>query len=289
MPERRERRYFIVKHGLDAFEALPGFIWRVGMPRTETPPRFSQVRLGDRWVEFAYIKDEEGGERRSLITGFYECTREGWYGDIPRDRATSDAIADWPKRGWMIEGKPFGEQPRFRPVNVPPINEMLGRTVFGRGAIIPLRSAKEFERIRKETRKRQLDPNRIPLLRREPRNEQEVLSVVVSGHEELGIEKVIKVQSQFPDMTVSIHGKEVHLELEFDSLGFWLHWDDLRRFPKCRGKRQAKLRDKNDDTPVAVLCWVDGDKLRQLRKEVRHLRVFELQTLLREGKKIEWR
>jgi hypothetical protein len=78
------------------------------------------------------------------------------------------------------------------------------------------------------------------------------------------------------------------LELEVDSLGFWHHWDDLRRIPGRRNARLAKLEDEEDDRPVAVLCWVDGDKDRELKESVRDLRVFELQTLLRENRKIRW-
>jgi len=285
MSELRNRRYFIVKHGLDAFEALPGFIWRTGMPSTKVPPKFNQVNIGDRWIEFAYIKDEVNCKHCSLITGFYECTREAWYGLIPRDRANQDEFDGWywDENACMIEGKPYGEQPLHKPVSVPPINEILDRRVFGQGAIIPGFSRKDFVRIRDETLKRQLNSKKIPLMRREPLNEQELLSVVVDGYKKLGIEKIIEVQCRFPDMLVSINGKEVYLELEIDSLGFRHHWDDLRRIPKCRSMRDAKLKDKDDNRPVAILCWVDGDKDRELRKSVRHLKVYEVQSLLRKG------
>lgn len=288
MPEKRDRKYFIVKHDLRSFQALPGTIWRTGMPRNKVPAKFNQVKTGDRWIEFAYVKDEVDGKYCSLITGFYECAREARYGDVPRDRQTSDWIDDWDDRAWMIEGKLHGEQPRYKPVSVPSINKMLDRTLFGRGAIIPGISAKEFERIREEALNRQLAPKTIPLLGREPLNEQEVLSVVVAGRSALGIKKIIKVQTSFPDMLVSINGKEVYLELEVDSLGFWHHWEELRRIAKRRDERDAKLEDEDDDRPVAVLCWVDGDKDRKLRKSVRHLRVYELQSLLREQQKIHW-
>ena len=74
--------------------------------------------------------------------------------------------------------------------------------------------------------------------------------------------------------------------------GFWdhIHKKQLRCISrgKFKGKREAKVTDKNDDRPVAVLCWVDNDKDHDLKKSVRGLQVFELQSLLREGKKIEW-
>jgi hypothetical protein len=44
MPKENERQYFIVKHGLDAFESLPGFIWSTGMKPPEKPKGFRQVK-----------------------------------------------------------------------------------------------------------------------------------------------------------------------------------------------------------------------------------------------------
>jgi hypothetical protein len=292
MPQSDDRKYFIVKHDLDSFKALPGFIWRTGWrSRTKAPPKFNQIKIEDCWVEFAYIKDEIDHERCSIITGFYECTHEAWPGKIPLDRANLKDFADWEweQEAWMIEGKPYGRQPEY-PVSVPPINEMLGKIVFGRGAIIPGFSAREFERIREETLKRQLDPKKIPLLEREPLNEQELLSVIVDGYRDLGIEKIIEVQTHFPDMLVKINGNEVYFELEVQSLGFWDHIKkkQLRRISegKFKGKLEAKLKNKNDNRPVAILCWDDNDKEYELEKSVRNLRVYELQSLLREGTKI---
>src|SRR4051812_24705745 len=95
MAESRGRKYFIVKHGLDAFMALPGFIWRTGMGQDEVPPKFNQVKRGDRWVEFAYIKDEIEWKPRSLVMGFYECVQEACYGDIPQDRRTIQWGQGW--------------------------------------------------------------------------------------------------------------------------------------------------------------------------------------------------
>jgi len=292
--ESRQRKHFIVKHGLDAFQALPGFIWRTGRSRNDMPRNFAQVKLGDRWVEFAYIRDEQDEETCSLITGFYECTRKAWYATFPQDRSAVPDSVDWywDDKGWMIEGKQCGPQPSYGPVSVPSINQMLGRTVFGRGAIIPGLSAKEFELIRKETLSRELDPSKIPILGREPTCEQEVLTVVVGGHKELGIDKILKVQTRFPDMLVSINGQDVYLELELDSLDFQSHGHvaDLRRTShgKLKGRREAKLKHEDDPRPVAVLCWVDSNRSHELQEDVPDLRVFELQTLLRTGRKIGW-
>jgi hypothetical protein len=89
MPAHRERRYFIVKHDLESFQALPGVIWRSHKPRSEKPTRFSMVQPGDRWVEFAYTKGDADDTPCSMVLGFYECTREAWYGEIPENRKTS--------------------------------------------------------------------------------------------------------------------------------------------------------------------------------------------------------
>ncbi|MCX6353751.1 MAG: hypothetical protein NTZ78_02460 [Candidatus Aureabacteria bacterium] len=169
------------------------------MPRSKVPRNFKQVKIGDRWIEFAYIKDEIDRERCSLIMGFYECTREARYGDVSLRRRRSAWIDDWIDRAWMIEGKRYGEQPRYKPVSVPSIQDMLGRKVFERVTIMPIHGT-EFIRIRKVALNRQLDPKMIPHLGREPLNEQEVLSIVVGGHSALGIDKIIEVQTRFPDM-----------------------------------------------------------------------------------------
>jgi hypothetical protein len=173
------------------------------------------------------------------------------------------------------------------------INELLGRTIVGMQTIVRI-TRKEFTHIRNQTQRRELDPGKIPFLKREPLNEQEVLCAVVgdvvSGRKKLGIEKIVWARTRFPDMLVRINGEEVYLELEFDSLGFWDHINkkQLRRIRdgNFKGKWEAKVKDKDDDRPVVVLCWVDNDREHELRKDVPCLRVFELQSLLRDGKKI---
>ncbi|MGA2796504.1 MAG: hypothetical protein ABSE63_02885 [Thermoguttaceae bacterium] len=283
MPKSDERKYFIVKHDLESFTLLPGFIWRTcssdkfGWPHTDkAPPKFNQVKIEDCWVEFAYVSDDISLEPCSVITGFYECTREAWYGEIPLDRATLNDIADWKwdKEAWMIEGKEFGEQPNYKPVSVPPINEILGRKVFTRGTIIQIHK-EDYERIRYEMRHRQLNPKNIPLLEREPLNEQELLSVVVCGYKQFGIEKIIKVQKAFPDLLVNINGNEVYLELEVYIEGFILHE---------HYKKVDNRKFKGDGKDVAVLCWIDNKS--QVKDKVHA--VYDLQSLIREGKKIVW-
>ena len=127
------------------------------------------------------------------------------------------------------------------------------------------------------------------MLKREPLNEQEVLSVVVGGFKKLGIDELLKVQTRFPDVLAKVSGKEVYFELEVDSLGFLNHLDDLRRNSKSKNIRQARLKDTGDDRIIAILCWVNGDRRGELRKSVPHLRIFELQSLLRKRGKINWR
>jgi gamma-glutamylcyclotransferase (GGCT)/AIG2-like uncharacterized protein YtfP len=224
----------------------------------------------------------------SVVAGFYECTREAWYGPVPKRARNDENVYEWSKPGyaWMIKGRRLGEQP-CEPVAVPPIADMLGRRTFSNQAITPGLSAMDFERIRRKALSLQFDTNRIPLFGRQPRCEQEVVSIIAAGHRDFGIRKIIHVQTRFPDMLVNIDGKEVHLEVEVYSKGFFGHLDDLRRVPGERNRRETRL-DNGDDRPVALLCWVDNDKNHELTKRVRGLRVFELQSLLRLGKKIRF-
>ena len=259
MSKSEDRKYFIVKHGLDAFEALPNRVWRTDYSEKELPPRFDQVRRGDCWVAFAYTTSDHRERPLSLITGFFECTSaKAYFGAIP-GRAVEISAGE--TEAWFLNGKAYGQQPRW-PVAVPPISDLLGgKTFFNNQAIVPGISENEFERIRKEALLLEFDTNTIPLLGRHPRCEQEVVSMIVAGYKELGIKKIIHVQTHFPDMLVNIGGKEVHLEIEVYSEGFGQHWDDLRPIPGVRGRRLGRRRkDPDDDRPVAVLCWVDNDK-----------------------------
>ncbi len=282
MPKRDTARYFIVKHDLASFRALPGFIWRTGKGPGDVPRLFPRIRCGDRWVEFAYIKEENDRERCSVITGFYECVRTFWRGRIPRHKARAEYLPgwDWGEMAWMIEGREYREQPlEHQPVTVRPINDILGRRIFGRGAVIPGLDERDFERIRKETFNRQLSPATIPLLNRAPQNEQELLAVVIAAHKQLGIERIVRVRNAFPDLLVKIAGRAetVHLELEVYSEGFCAHGHD----GQC-----CDHRFKEDGKPVAVLCWIHNEKNPKLKRCVH--RVFELQDLLRRAKKIRW-
>ena len=273
MPKSDGCRCFIVKHGLDAFKALPNFIWRTGKGSHDVPRRFNEVRLGDRWIGFAYTTSDNRERPLSLVTGFYECTRVARYRHIPREALS---VSDRYTRAWMIEGEPYGKQPR-RAVGVLPINNLLSpKRVWNNQAIIPI-TVEDFDRIRAYTLSHQLDTEKIPFLGREPECEQELLAAVVYGHKKLGIEKIFRVRKAFPDLLVKIerHAEEVHLELEVYSDGFFAHGHN---------EHLRSRRFKEDGKPVAVLCWIEDNK--KVRDCVH--RVYELQSLIREGKKIRW-
>lgn len=268
-----DRKHFFVKHGLDALKALPHAIWRADKGRDDLPHWFSQVKKGDRWVAFAYTTSDRHERPLSLVTGFYECTKEKEYVPIPE--AALDA-ADGRKWAWLIEGTPEGEQPKH-PVGVPPINDMLQKSTWNNQAMVPITAA-DYDRIRRYMLSRQFDPGRVPLFGRQPENEQELLAAVVCGHKDLGIEKILRVRKAFPDLLVQFAGssEEVHLELEVYSEGFisYGHYEQVENG-----------RFTGDGKPIAVLCWIDNKK--DVKKHVE--RVFELQSLIREEKKIEWK
>ncbi len=100
---------------------------------------------------------------------------------------------------------------------------------------------------------------------------------MVYGHKELGIEEIIQVQKAFPDLLVRIKGcaKPVYLELETYSHGFFAHGHH---------KQVRQRRFKADGKAVAVLCWIDNNG--EVKDRVH--KVFELQSLIRDGRKILW-
>lgn len=283
---RDSRRYFVVKHDLRSFRALPGFIWRTEKIRTKIPRMFGQVKPGDRWIEFAYVRDGDDKEPCSLVNGFYECTHGAEFGTIPREARTRHWVRGWESHAWTIRGRAIGPQLKFGAVSIPPLESLLGRALVRQATIVELKNKHEFDLIRDEAKKREFDPREIPILGREPENEQEVVAILAGAYQALGIRKILKVQTRFPDALVQIGRREIHIELEFDSIGFWDHLDDLRPIHGLRRKRLAKLKDRDDQRPVTVLCWVDGDKKHELEERVRNLRIFELQTLLRERRVI---
>lgn len=153
-----EPKHFIVKHGLDSFELLPNYIWRTGKGPNDTPRGFKGVKLGDRWVGFAYTANDTQKKPLSKVTGFFECVQEARYDEIPPEgRSPSDEET----RAWLIEGKRVGEQ-LVEPVDVPPINELLGRKTFAQAAIVPI-SGDEFAMIQEYTLRHQFDTSTIPV------------------------------------------------------------------------------------------------------------------------------
>ena len=114
MPRTDGRKHFVVKHGLDAFRALPSFIWRTGKAAEDVPHGFKQVKLRDRWIGFAYTTSDQRERSLSPVTGLYECVEEAAYRDIPPD---GRPVSEGQSKAWLIEGKSFGEPLRY-PVGV---------------------------------------------------------------------------------------------------------------------------------------------------------------------------
>jgi hypothetical protein len=275
---RHDRKYYFVKHGLDAFQAMPNVIWRTG--ERHEPNAFKRIQIGDRWIAFAYTTSDLREKPLSQISGFYECTRTARYGRLPYKAAR---LPGRYKNAWMIVGKEWGKQP-VQPVGVPPIDELLGTTHYKGQTLVPITEGEAaFEGIRNRTLARALNPNDIPLLGREPRNEQEVLAVVLASREKLGIEKVLRVRTRFPDLLVKLDGKKdpVHLELETYSKSFLQHGHGAQ---VC--KRIFRTSDVAEKKPVGLLCWIHNDATPRLSACVHG--VFEVQQLLHDKQRIRW-
>lgn len=275
----RKRHYWIVKHGFDALTALPDFIWRTGERRV--PNILKRVKRGDCWIGFAYTSSDMREKPLSQVVCFRECTKEVRYAYIsPKGR-----IGHRYKRAWMVEGVEDGGWQPETPVGVPPIDELLGRRTFRQSTLIPI-GREEYEQIRRETKRRQLNPKRIPIFGREPRYEQEVLAIVACAHKQLGIERIDRIRTAFPDMTVKLRGRAdpVHLELEVYSKSFETHGH--LKVVDANGEFQER-NGLSDPQPVGLLCWVNDLKTESLKR--RNIPVFELQELLRERKCISWR
>jgi len=255
MTRFRDRKYFIVKHPLDALEALPNFIWNSYEQKSKTPRLFARVKEGDRWIAFAYTTSDARERSLSLITGFYECTRKARHGKIPKKALSSCTKGE--TEAWLIEGRDCGQQPG-EPVGVPPINDLLNRQSFNMATLVPI-SAQEFEKIRTYTLKAELNPDIIPFLGREPKSEQELVALVSNSYEKLGIERIVRVQTRFPDFLVKIKGKadEVFLELELYSKNFLAHGH--ARHSNEKGCFPIKSERNTEKKPVEVLCWIDND------------------------------
>jgi len=274
MPRYPGRNYFIVKHDLASFQVLPGFVWNSHEPPSNPPIGFRQILKGDRWIAFAYTTSGAQERAVSLVTGYYQATRKMKYGRLT---AKAHAQCGRKKWAWLIKSESFG-QPLPDPVVIPPISSFLYKKMFHQRTVIRI-SKEVFNSIRKYTQTHRFDPKKIPCLGREPRSEQEVVAMIASGHQQLGIEKILRIQTRFPDMLVKIKGKAetVHLELELYSSSF----DNHHHSDQVRAHRFI-----GDRKPVGVLCWIDDAREGLVTQKVH--RVYELQTLLREGRMIRW-
>lgn len=281
MSEIKSRRYWIVKHGYDALRALPNYIWRTG--EAVEPLVFRKVSVGDRWIGFAYTTSDARERPLSSVTGFYECIERSRYRPLPKKALNIPNVGH---NAWMIRGEKVGWQAGM-PVGVPSINELLGRSTYNQSTLIEIRRH-EFCQIRAEVKRRKLDPVKIPVIRREPRNEQEVLAIIAGCYKDLGIEELLRIRTAFPDMTVKLQGKAdpVHLELELYSKSFISHGhgNQVDQQGWFKEINEGKLKKR----PVAVLCWIDDVQQAQLKRDGRVSRVFELQSLIREKLRIRW-
>jgi len=172
--------FFIVKHHLQAFEVLPNFIWHDQESASPIPRGFRMVTEGDRWISFAYTSSYNRERSLSLVTGFYECGKEAWHGDVP-----SRAKSLYSGPAWMIKGTPVGRN-LDGPVVIPPLSAFLSKKRFSQATITKISKA-EFERIERYVRTHFLPRKDIPGLGREPRAEQEVVAIVVASLRKLGI------------------------------------------------------------------------------------------------------
>lgn len=277
LPMKRQRKYFIAKHDLASFLAWPGVIWRTG--ETQFPQGLKKIHIGDRWIAFAYIKDEGARDKAQQVVGFYECV------EVPDTRIPIPpkprSLAGNSKFAWAIKGRPIGRV-LPHPVTVPSVNKLLGRPVFGQQTLTPILE-KDFDAIREKVHEYHLPPDRIPLLNRDPRCEQEVVAILIAARNQLGIRKIDRVRTRFPDLRVGLAGSKglVHMEVETYSSSFLAHGhqNQVRR-------GALKTEDLSEKLPVAVACWNHDDESGEVAKCVH--RVYELRGLLQRKAKIRW-
>jgi hypothetical protein len=244
----------------------------------EFPRGLKKVHVGDYWIAFAYINDENQREQTRQVVGFYRCTK------IPEKRQRipphARRLSGNSKFAWALFGTPLGEQPAF-PITVPSVNEMLKTTKFGQQTLTPITKS-EFQKIQQIVRERKIDPQKIPLLGRDPQNEQEVVAILTAAYERFGIMKFERIQCRFPDLLVKLKGKRepVHIEVETYSKNFLSH----RHQGQVRN-RILKSNEPSERLPVAIACWyhnADGEVSKYVH------RVFELRDLLQKKKPMRW-
>jgi len=283
MPKIPPRKYWLVKHGLDALTALPHFIWRTG--QREEPPRFRSVQKGDRWIGFAYTSTEARERSLRVVTGFQECTKKSSHRDIP---AKARALTGSGKKAWMIEGKNAGPQPAM-PVGIPPLTTLIGKEIFHGQALVSI-GRDAYERIRKHVLRNQLKPTDIPVLGREPRYEQEVVALIIAMQKQLGIEKLLRLRNAFPDLLVKLKGRRepVHFEVELYAKSFLAHGHPKQI--KRRGKfSEENALGKKETRAVGLLCWINDDTAREIPSQGKINRIFSLRDRLKSKEPLRWR
>jgi hypothetical protein len=263
-------KYFVVRHDLGSLGALPNYVWRTGLRKYEIPHRFRSIAKGSKWVSYAFEGDGHSSDRLRYVTGIYSCTKPCHYGPIPLSASKRREWAVNASAAWLIKGSPVGEKLRH-PVLVPTINHFFDSKGYDAVAIRPI-TKQEFDRICKYVFSHQLPPDEIPVLKREPESEQEVLAIFLQAYQTLGVKRIVRVQQGFPDIEVELAGRKtpVRIELELYSQSYIAH---------------GHPRDKN----IAVLCWLNDDPRGKGKKvKGRVHKVFELRELLRRKERIVW-
>jgi hypothetical protein len=270
---RPRKNYFIVKHDLRSFLALPGRVWNSEQPSDKPPVGFKTIHPGDKWIAFAYTSSDRREKKVSVVTGFYECVANAKHGELTQRAAHESGQ----RKAWMISGREHGAALRA-PVAIPPLQTFIRRPLFHRRTITRI-TREDYDRIRRYVRAHAFDPTRIACLRREPTNEQEVLAVAVAHQAQLGIQKFLRVQTRYPDTLVKLKGRArpVYLELEFYSSSFLAHGHQRHTRARCC---------KQDGIPVGVLCWIDDAPSKTLGPIVH--RVFALRDLIRDREPLRW-
>ena len=82
-----------------------------------------------------------------------------------------------------------------------------------------------------------------------PKNESGVVELFKKIHLDLGFEKILNIQSKFPDCIALRNNHEVRIEFEFNSRNFLYHRHKLK---KCE----------------TIICWIDNLKDYQISKYI---------------------